>query len=279
MGLITQHSKQVIRKLRTLSFAVSCGIILISLSSQASAGTRPSFGWSFATPSVSVGAFPSATYQESGIKPGSLLVFERQFGSAKVWKPVATFASSPGGSSVNLPSDPIGAYAYRVIVKTGNKVLLQTSDHELYSYGPVSLAVICNEANGGNGQCRSGSVQLQNSFIYTYVFASSPRQGSPPGADELSFPNTSCRSGSLTITVGFSNFTQPGGSATIQIAQSASDPQTLTIADTSQQVFNFNLDHGPFIIDDWYTNGSSNVDGEQVWYSGNFDCYTPTGLR
>ena len=178
-----------------------------------------------------------------------------------------------------LPSDPIGAFAYKVVVKSGKKILLQSSDQVLYSYGVVSLAVICNEAPGGNGDCRSGSVQLQNSFIYNYELSHYPESYAPPGAEVISFPNTSCQSGSLTIEVGSSGATHPGGSATIQIAQSASDPQTITINDTSQQAFNFTLDHGPFIIDDWLTLGSNDYETEGVWYSGTFDCYTANGLR
>lgn len=207
------------------------------------------------------------------------MVFERQFGSAKAWKSVAKFrVVGPGSVTASLPSDPIGSYLYKALVQTNGKSILQTSSRGLDSYGDVSLSTICSQMSSGEGACAVGSVQLQNSIIYNYQFTTYTSSQASPGTTELSFPATSCKSGSLTITVGEADGLEPGESATIQIAQSASDPQLITIPDTSQQVFDFNLDGGPFIIDDWYTPGTQDDGYERLSYSGEFNCYTLNGL-
>jgi hypothetical protein len=263
--------------------AIAMTVALPTLGMIDAAGASASDGsltWEFTSIHVDASSPVGVTYASTGVRPGSLLVFQRQFGSAKVWKSVAKFTI--GGSrtvTTSLPSDPIGSYLYRGVIEVHGKTVMQTPDRFLYSYGAVPLSTICSEMSSGDGGCSVGSVQLQNSIIYNYEFSDYTESQASPGDDELSFPATSCDSGSLTITVGLIDNTNPGGSATVQIAQSASDPQIVTIPDTSQQLFNFNLDGGPFIIDDWYTPGSNNNSYERLFYSGTFDCYTLNGLK
>jgi len=265
----------------SLGLLVSTILAIGGFGSSMSAGassSRATATWAFTSVKVNAGTPISVSYRVSGVRAGSLLTFEREFGTAKVWKPVAKFKLvAPGDATVSLPSDPIGSYLYKLRVTTGRKVVRLTSSHPLYSYGDVSFLTICNGATGGNGvNCGSGSVQLQNSTIYNYQDQTNTYASAAPGTNEISFPNTSCRSGSLTIETGYSNATQPGDVSTVQIAQSASDPQLTSLPDTSQTVFNFNLDGGPFVLDDW-SNDSNN--GEVLYYSGTFNCYTLNGLR
>ena len=235
--------------------------------------------WRLTSTQVNAGTPVSGSYQVSGLKSHSLLIFQRQFGSSRVWKTVSQIAVlNSGAGTFNLPSDPIGAFVYRAIVDSGGKAVIQSPNYALHSFGPVSLSVICQEHSGGDGGCGQGSVQLQNSTIYNYEFSDETSYQTPPGEDQLSFSSNSCNSGSLTITVGESDESWPGGYETFQIAQSASDPQLITIPDTSQEVFNFDLDGGPFILNDWITPAGNQYD-EDAWYTGSFNCYTTNGLK
>ena len=244
---------------------------------------RASF--SFTVVKVDSGTQINASYQVLGARVGSQLIFEREFGSKKVWKPVARFRLTRlRSANVSLPGDSIGAYLYRAQVLTHGKVVAQTPNRSLFSYGSVSLLTICSGASDGNGlNCGTNSVQLQNSILYNYEDWTQSSSTAAPGTSELKFPNTSCRTGSLTIESGYSDTTNPGEVSTVQIAQSASDPQLINIPDTSQAVFNFNLDGGPFVIDDWYTGGQppdlGNNFSVDLYYSGTFSCYTLNGLR
>jgi hypothetical protein len=264
--------------------ALALMVSSVAITSSAQAAPRPSVKWAFTSSNVDAQAPISATYQTSGIRSGSVLTFERQFGTAKVWKAVANFHVASGASTaVNLPADPLGAYMYRVVAVTGRKVVAQTAVRALFAYGNVSLLTICQKSTSGNARCSPGSVQLTNSIIYNYQVSTYANANTSPGQTVITFPVTSCRSASLTIVVGRTandNGPFPGSSATIQIAQSASDPQLITVPDTTQQAFNFNLDGGPFDVDDWFTtNGNYYDDHEYVYLSGNFSCYTLNGLR
>jgi hypothetical protein len=218
------------------------------------------------------------SYQVSGIRTGSLISFEREFGTAKVWKAVARYKFQGSTSeSVNLPGDAIGKYLYRLRVTNGRKVVFQSTPHPLYSYGSISYLTICNQATGGSPNCGTNTVQLQNSTLYNYESITDTYLSAPPGTSSLAFPNTSCRSGSLTIETGYTWETNPGEVTSVQITQSASDPQIATLPDTSQIVFNFKLDGGPFDLDEWYLGGIENP--VAVYYSGTLNCYTLNGLR
>ncbi|MGB8197065.1 MAG: hypothetical protein WCF25_08680 [Acidimicrobiales bacterium] len=124
-------------------------------------------------------------------------------------------------------------------------------------------------------------MQLNNSMIYTYQFWNEVFATASPGGTNLTFPPTSCRSAALSVIVGWPAGSSyggvlPGASITIQVAQTASDPQLITVPDTSEQHFDFNLDGGPFDIDSWFTtDGQDNAD--QYYLTGSFDCYTPNG--
>jgi hypothetical protein len=270
---------------RSLSVVLGVAALLavtgVAIPSSAQAATRGTVAWSFTTSKVSAGTGIGVTYQPSGIQPGSLLTFERQFGTAKVWKAVANFhVSSSSSSTATLPGDPLGAYEYRVQVTTGHRITALTHDRPLYSYGSVTLLTLCNEGSDRSMNCSPGTVQLSNSTLYNYQASDSVDPDASPGQTDFAFGATSCRSGSLDIVVGFPSDQDPafpGSSVTTQVAQSASDPQLITVPDSSQQTFDFNLDGGPFDLDSWYTtNGQDNW--ENIYVSGTFNCYTLNGL-
>jgi hypothetical protein len=224
---------------------------------------------------VDAAAPVGATYAVQGVRAGSSLTFEREFGTAHVWKSVATFKLGASTATVNLPGDPVGAYVYKLRVSTGNRIDFYSATRRLFSYGSVTLSTLC--PGNTNGGCNSGSVQLQNSTIYSYENVANTYSKASPGSLVMSFPNTSCRSGSLTIETGWTNGLDPNDSSYVQITQSASDPQITSLPDTSQTVFKFNLDGGPFDVDNWHS-GGTNAE-VVIYYSGTFNCYTLNGLR
>lgn len=239
--------------------------------SSADAASHGSVTWSFTQSRISASTPVQVTYTATGVRPGSSISFERQFGTAHVWKAIATFKLSSAATSVNLPAVQVGAYLYKARVTTGRKVDYYAASHWLYSYGSVTLTTLCTSG------CSSGSVQLQNSMIYNYEFQSQTSEKASPGQTAASFPNNSCRSGVLTIETGFSSNLDPGDTTYVQITQSASDPQITSLTDTSQTTFDFKLDGGPFDVDEWHSGGTDYY--ANVYYSGVFNCYTLNGLR
>lgn len=268
------------------SIALGCvatlTLTIVEIQVPAQASVRGSIIWSFATGKVDAGAGISVTFQSSGLRSGSLLTFERQFGTAKSWRAVAHFhVSSNSSSTATLPGDPLGAYEYRVKVTTGRSVIVLTHDRPLYVFGTVTLQTICDAGSSqDNLSCSPGSVQLSNSTLYNYQVSGEVTNTTSPGQTEFEFGNTSCQSGSLAVAVGHpSSEGGPfgtGSTATLQIAQSASDPQLVTIPDTSEQQFNFKLDGGPFDIDSWFAPAGNN-NFEDFYASGTFSCYTLNG--
>lgn len=275
------RSNGVLRVNAALFATLALVVPSIAITSTAQAASPPTVKWAFTLSNVDANAPIAATYQTTGIRPGSRLTFERQFGTARVWKAVANFRIASGASTtVNLPADPMGAFKYRVLAVTGRKVVAHSAVRTLFAYGSVSLLTICQKATNTSYGCSPGSVQLHNSVLYNYQIYTEVDQKTSPGQTTITFPATSCRSASLNIVVGRSatdNGPFPGSSATIQIAQSASDPQLITVSDTTQQVFNFNLDGGPFDVDAWFTTNGSNG-YESAYLSGTFSCYTTNGL-
>jgi hypothetical protein len=248
-----------------------------TLGSSAEAASNGSVTWRFTQSRISASTPVRVTFTATDVRPGSFISFERQFGTAHVWKAVDTFPLGHVATSVNLPAVQVGAYLYKARVTTGRKVDYFSAPHWLYAYGSVSLTTLCVANTLSGGGCGDGSVQLQNSRIYTYEFESLTGQKASPGGTALSFPNTSCRSGILTIETGFTSNLDPGDTTYVQITQSASDPQIASLPDTSQTTFSFNLDGGPFDVDEWHSGGQDQT--AWVYYSGVFNCYTLNGLR
>lgn len=246
----------------------------------AQAASRGSVSWSFTSDKVEAGSAIDVTYKPFAVRPASVLTFQRQFGTAKVWRVITTIhLASDASATAKLPSAPQGGYEYRAEVTAGRKILVITHDHPLYSYGPVTLLTICNQSTNRAIDCGPGTVQLANSTLYNYQASGSVDPDTSPGQTDFAFGATSCQSGSLNVVVGFDTEhggAFPGASATVQIAQSASDPQLLTVPDTSQQTFKFNLDGGPFDLDSWFTTNGQNG-WENIYLSGTFSCYTLNG--
>jgi hypothetical protein len=243
--------------------------------SNAGAASHGSLSWNFSSNRLNANTPVQVTYSAVGVRPGSSISFEREFGTAHVWKAVATFPVGSAATTVNLPAVQTGAYLYKVRVTTGRKVDFYSAQRWLYAYGPVTLTTLCAKDNAGS--CSSGNVQLQNSKIYNYESVAGTYSSTSPGELVMGFPNTSCRSGVLTIESGRPNSLNTGDVSYIQVTQTASDPQITSLPDTSQTVFTIKLDGGPFDIDEWHSGGTDNY--AIIYYSGIFNCYTLSGVR
>jgi hypothetical protein len=255
-----------------LVVAPTCGVGAVA---NAEAATHGSVTWNFSSSRINAGAPVQVTYHATGVAQQSIVSIQQQFGTKHVWKNVANFPVGRVSTTVNLPAVPIGDYVYRLRVSTGHRLDFYSLARRLYAYGNITLTTICHAFN--NGGCGPGSVQLQNSQIYNYELTLLTFSTVSPGDTAMSAKNNSCRSGTLTIESGIQSARNPGDITSVQITQSASNPQLTTLPDTSQTVFNFNLDGGPFDLDAWHSGGPSTE--TVVWFSGTFNCYTLNGLR
>jgi hypothetical protein len=129
------------RNISSLVAAAALALLAsIAIPTAAQASARGSVSWSFTADKVDAGSAIDVTYKPSGIRAGSLLSFQRQFGTAKVWKSVAKFhVLSDSSATETLPGAPQGGYEYRVLVTSGRTIIALTHDLPLYSYGPVSF--------------------------------------------------------------------------------------------------------------------------------------------
>jgi hypothetical protein len=162
--------------------------------SDAGAASRGSTTWSFTTNKVNASSPLSVTYKVTGARAGSSLSFEREFGTAHVWKLVATLKLGADTGTVTLPGDQIGAYLYKARLSTGKLIDSYSAIHPLYSYGNISYLTACNEASGGYPNCGTATIQLQNSTLYNYESVTDTYDIASPGTPSLEFPATSCRS-------------------------------------------------------------------------------------
>ena len=174
----------------------------------AAAGPKATLTWNFTSVQVNESTPLGATFSYSGLPRGAKLIFERQFGTAKVMRAVARYTVSGAGSeNVTLPAVPMGSFGYRVIATRSNGVIiLKTPVKNLFSYGTVPLSTLCNfpKANFDEG-CSSGAEQVgSNLFVYNMIGDYGGYR--PPQYGTLvSFPANDCR----TLTLNFALGTTP----------------------------------------------------------------------
>ena len=209
-------------------------------------------------------------YSSAHVPAGAILMLQRQFGSAHVWKRIKKLAGTKG--TAYAPTVAMGKYAYRIYVSKPHKpyVIAKTSGgRTVYSYGSVPLSAICNIPS----VLQSGSCGLATAQVGTTVFAYEiwARGASYPSyAEALSVPKTTCRS----VTLYFAQVDPLAPEAAyVQLVQSASDPQTASTPSNAVGTTTARLDGGPWILDVAVGGGT-----DAVGLNGTFNCYTTSGF-
>ncbi|MGA2877214.1 MAG: hypothetical protein ABSE82_16985 [Nitrososphaerales archaeon] len=240
------------------------------------AAGRPALTWNFSDSQVTSDTPLLASFVFNGLPTGSIVTFERGFGTASFLRPVARYSASGAGSmQITLPSVPLGFYHYKVLVSTSaGRVILQTSLKPLYSYGTIPFSSLCGATNasvGGSG-CGLNTVQV-GANLFTYDLEGNFSGYQPPNyATLIMFPANTCRSITLNFALSETN-TQPTDTAYIQIIQTTLDPEQASTPQGTVGTLVANLDGGP-----WYLQNSA-INGDNVYYNGSASCWTASGVN
>lgn len=219
------------------------------------AAVTPKITFKWKSSKVNAYSAISATYSVTGAPATARIVMQRTFGTARVYKTIATL----GRSGTYVGKAPTrGVYTYRILVRSAGGTLLATAKKNLYSYGTVTFATVM--------QTNTATVQIA-SKLFRYV--TYERSGS---YTYLHFDRTSCRSG--VIQLGKT------GSAvgTSRILQETADEQSATVAAGAFATQRFTLSGAAadFLLED-PDNDPNLFDDGSTFVDGTLNCYTADG--
>ena len=173
-----------------------------------------------------------------------------------------------GESKRTAPGIQMGKYGYRLAIVKPHKAPIYSRGRNVFSYGTVSFAAICDSPKVRSDGCGPGTTQVGSTvFSYAGVFGDFANKTYPTYYEPLSVPRTTCRSVAL-------RWSEYGGSGPtyVQIVQSATDPQAASAAPDVVGTMDAHLDGGPWILD---VASDGSVD---IAVNGTFNCYTSTGF-
>lgn len=244
--------------------------------SPTSASAKPRVSFSFKHVRISTSQRPAIRYSSANLPSGSKLALQRQFGTAHVWKNVVLLKGRSG--TARAPKVQMGKYRYRVRVDRNRRTVVLSSTKLLYSFGKIPLANICNDSyNNSNvsmsdtNGCQTQTVQV-NGMVFTYLIQDYP-PASPNYDQDITFGvNTSCRS--ITFQFSMDNNATSSDTASIELVQSKSDPQTKQVGAGQIAYAFFHLDGGPWDLDLSETNTET-----AEYVNGRVSCWSASGLR
>jgi hypothetical protein len=268
------------RVTRVLAIVATIAASLLSVGGTAGARTTPTVTLTATPRGIDIGQRPSFSYTTSGVSASATLILQRQFGTAGVWKRVASAAPASGTvSGAKLPA--LGRYHYRMVAKsTTGRVLATSKRNVVRVYDDIVLPSRNSPCDFATG-C-DGSIQVGDSiFTYTDGIGDPESMGYtgeyPNYAQSLYFkpPGTTCRS----ITLDFAgDEQQPGTTIFLKFVQESLDPVTSSTSTGEVGTVTVPLDGGPLNIDASYqvANGSHY---EAVVFTVHGSCFTSDGLK
>jgi hypothetical protein len=179
--------------------------------------------------------------------------------------------------SGTVPGNALGRYYYRAVAMANHVAYLTSATVEVWSYGGVSLELLCDSAWNYDNSCgdqtavingQPGTVQVGGTVFSYWLSDGPPGQGSSNYNTLMSLPTTSCRSIDLVFGV-----TGNSGSASLGIAQGKTAEQSSTGANETISNLKATLDGSPWYLDDWSTNS-----GPTVYITGSANCWSANGV-
>jgi hypothetical protein len=264
-------------RIRVIATTAALGLAIIgtgSAATAASAAARPSVTFTFAKNRVITHQAVTVTYSSRRLPRGSGLYLQRQFGSARVWKNVSKLHGTSG--TQKIAGVPQGRYSFRVRARRDGRTLAVSPTRRLYSYGPVSIAVLCNNPkvniNTDNGCPDSGSTQVGNHvFPYKVLVSDNDSSVYPTFFNLIDFPATTCRS--ITFTFGMpQDASQSGDTGYIEAVEQTLDPQVGHVGFGALRTFRVALDGHP-----WFLENSASSGADGIAINATASCYTVSG--
>jgi hypothetical protein len=237
---------------------------VVASAGQRAPSTSPQLSLSFLYTHVQDNTPIHETVTSSNLKPKSAVLIEEQVGLDHTWK-VLVSVKPDAKVSGTLKGNGLGRYYYRVIAMANHVAYLIKMTTEIWSYGTISLAVLCD-----NTTCYSntGTVQIGGT-VFSYVVRDEvvPGGGGSNYDTLVQFPVTSCRWLNLAFGVTGNN-----GPVSLGVAQGKTAEQSTTGANETINNWKATLDGTPWYLDDWANNRYT-----QVFVNGSANCWSSDG--
>lgn len=250
------------------------------VSAHAKARAKPQLALTLATSSITAHTPAVAHVTATYVPRGDRLYVQRQEGSRRVWRNVATLGNA--NATVSIPNIPMGRWGLRVAaIGSGKQAATYYSPVKfVYSYQTFTWNPIDNTSGtvsvGGRLFAFTGSVCM-------YYCDGSVDQF-PSYADNKIFPSgTSCRSITVTFVQddydSFNDVDNPDAPADLEFVQTTVDPvDAETPADVVGQV-TVSLDGGPLDIRAAVDSTSTLASTFRIDFSTAESCYTANGEK
>lgn len=239
-----------------------------------SAAAKPRVSFSFKNNRIQSSAHPVVRYTSAHLPFGSKLELQRQFGTARVWKNVVLLKGRSGTQTIAKVQ--MGRYRYRIRVVHRTSTVVLSATKQLYSYGRVTLADLCNESNNSievrnANNCSTQTVQV-GEHIFTYLIEDSPPGWPSTSTEVTSSGKTSCRN--ISIQFALDNNAPSQDVAYVQVIQSSADQQSKSVGTAVIGNAYFSLDGGP-----WYLNiATSNAYNDNEYVNAYLSCWSQNGI-
>jgi len=257
--MLSRSSLRTFGLLAFVAAALQPGIALAS---------RPTVQFRFVHESVEMGEPAAITYRAQHVPGGSRLVFQRQVGTAQVWRTI--LALSPHATTANLPPVSQGQHTLRLALISRGGRSIATVVHSLKVYGPVPLATLLGERTEtvDIGGTLFRYVAGLSGFFRGYI-GSQCGDVASPNCEVFKLVGSTCRS--LALQVATQTDANDATPPSVTIASERADPVNIQVPlNASTEV------HAAIVGDVEVTYALQGARGG-LYFNGSANCYTPNG--
>lgn len=219
---------------------------------------------------VSAGTPIVFTVSAAGAGRSAGLVVERQFGSARQWRPVAR-VNAGRDLQVTTPGLGMGRYVFRAVAMVGSRSIGASAPVTVFSYGTISLIDLARHSkdthvdNWGTGTVAVGGAP----FHWQSNTSGNTGPGETPA---VSAQNSSCRSFTVQFAVDDSEVQQGGvGQVGAGLDQTTAIEQDSNGSSGIVNTATFTISSPTWQLSLWASYG------DEVYFAGTLSCWTSTG--
>jgi hypothetical protein len=253
---------------RSLRILGLFALVAAALQPGVALASRPTVQFRFLHESVEMGEPAAITYRVQHVPGGSRLVFQRQVGTAQVWRTILVL--SPHATTANLPPVSQGQHTLRLALIGRGGRSIATVVHSLKVYGAVPLATLLGK--------RTETVDIGGT-LFRYVAGLNSNFGGYIGSNNCGFLGRTCEVFKLvgstcrSLTLQLASQTQASDAEppAITVASERADPVNVQVPlNMSTEV------HAAIVGDVELTYALQGAKGG-LYFNGSANCYTPSG--
>jgi hypothetical protein len=253
------------RSLRTLGLFA---FVAAALQPGIALASRPTVQFRFLHESVEMGEPAAFTYRAQHVPGGSRLVFQRQVGTAQVWRTILTL--NLHATTANLPPVSQGQHTLRLALIGRGERSIASAVHRLKVYGPVPLATLLDKHTEtvDIGGTLFRYVAGLNGFFRGYNGSENCGVASPT-CEVFKLVGSTCRS--LALQLAAQTNANDATPPSVTIASERDDPVNIQVPlNASTEV------HAELAGDAELTYERQGAAGA-LYVNGVANCYTPSG--